>query len=170
MARAVVRDTPLAEPDRVAIDGALARAFGPLGRASGDLSAIREALYETMWDDVGILRTAEGLAQGADALRDLSLAVADAGISDGERRYNLTWMDRLNLENLIAVSQTICAAAQARVDSRGAHFREDHPQTSDLATSRYTVVRQDGDTIKVDTQPVAFTIVQPGRSLLDEAA
>ena len=54
------------------------------------------------------------------------------GVADAEKRYNLTWMDRLNLENLVLVSRAICAAAQARTDSRGAHYREDFPQTSDL--------------------------------------
>ena len=70
------------------------------------------------------------------------------GVPDPEPRYNLTWMDRLNLENLVLVSRAICAAAQARTDSRGAHFREDFPQTSDLAASRYTVVRADDDELR----------------------
>ena len=170
MARAVRRDQALATPDPAAIDAGLARAFGPLGRGTGDLVAIRDALYDTMWDDVGILRSAAGLARGADTLRDLARAVAEAGVPDGERRYNLTWMDRLNLENLVAVSQTICAAAEARTDSRGAHFREDHPEASDLATSCFTTVRQGADGLEVATEPVAFTIVKPGRSLIAEAA
>ena len=38
-------------------------------RKGGDLEAIREALYDLMWDDVGILRTAEGLARGAGGAR-----------------------------------------------------------------------------------------------------
>ena len=92
------------------------------------------------------------------------------GVADPARRYNLTWMDRLNLENLIQVSRTICAAAQARTDSRGAHFREDFPATSDLATSRYTVVRARRATLKVTTEPVVFTRVRPGQSLLSQAA
>ena len=66
------------------------------------------------------------------------------GVADPEKRYNLTWMDRLNLENLVLASRAICAAAQARTDSRGAHYREDFPETSDLAASHYTVVRADG--------------------------
>ena len=93
-----------------------------------------------------------------------------SGAPDGDRRYNLTWMDRLNLESLVSVSRAICAAALARTDSRGAHFREDFPETSDLATSRYTVVRERSGALQVGTEPVVFTRVRPGQSLLDEAA
>jgi fumarate reductase flavoprotein subunit len=168
MARAVQRDGSLADPDADAIDRATDRAFSPLGRPAGDLNEIREALLTTMWDDVGILRSGEGLARGAAALAGLQDAVARCGVPDSDRRYNLTWTDRLNLENLIQVSRTICAAAQARTDSRGAHFREDHPTASDLATSHYTVVRMRDNDIRIATEPVHFTRVQPGQTLLDE--
>ena len=168
MARAVLREGSLADPDPAAIERSLDRAFSPLGRPSGDLNEIREGLMETMWNDVGILRSGEGLSRASAALDDLQDAVARCGVPDGDRRYNLTWTDRLNLENLIQVSRTICAAAQARTDSRGAHFREDHPTTSDLATSRYTVVRMHDNDIEVTTEPVHFTRIEPGQTLLDE--
>jgi fumarate reductase flavoprotein subunit len=159
-----------AEPDQNIIEAGLARAYGPLGRPVQDLGAIREALYETMWADVGILRDAAGLARAGARLDDLAVAVARAGVADGDRRYNLTWMDRLNLENLVLVSRSICAAAVARTDSRGAHFREDFPHTTDLATSRYTVVRLGSGGLDVTMDPVDFTHVRPGDSLLDAAA
>jgi len=79
-------------------------------------------------------------------------------------------MDRLNLENLILVSRAICVAATSRTDSRGAHFREDYPAPSDLATSRYTLTRLSGDALAVETAPVAFTRVRPGESLIERAA
>jgi fumarate reductase flavoprotein subunit len=79
-------------------------------------------------------------------------------------------MDRLNLENLVLVSQTICAAAQVRTDSRGAHFREDFPQTSALEASRHTLVRLRDGSPAVEMQPVAFTRVRPGETLLPQAA
>jgi fumarate reductase flavoprotein subunit len=170
MARAVRLHGSLADPDLAAIERGLARAYGPLGKPSKDLGAIREALYDAMWTDVGILRDVEGLARGAATLAGLAEAVERSGAPDGDRRYDLTWMDRLNLENLVAASRVICAAAQAREDSRGAHFREDFPETSDLAASRYTVVRQSGEAIGVTTEPVAFTRVRPGQSLLVDAA
>jgi fumarate reductase flavoprotein subunit len=167
---AQVRRASLPEPDRGALDTATARALGPLGRKGGDLNGVRRRLYDTMWEEVGILRTADTLARGAAALDDLWTEIQEAGVADPDPRFNLTWMDRLNLENMILVSRAICAAAQARNDSRGAHFREDFPQTSDLASSRYTVVRYADGEFTVATEPVAFTRVRPGETLLAQAA
>jgi fumarate reductase flavoprotein subunit len=162
----------LPDPDDGAIDAAAARALAPFARASsaGDLAEMRERLYSIMWNDVGILRTAETLARGKAALERLARDIEDCGVADESRRYNLTWMDRLNLENLTLVSRAICAAADFRHDSRGAHFREDFPQTSDLAASAFTKATLHGDAIRVTQEPVAFTRVRPGRSLLHQAA
>ena len=160
----------LPDVDAAALEAARERAFAPLGRRGGNLEDIRERLYTVMWDEVGILRTAATLARGAAALDTLARDIADSGVADTDRRYNLTWMDRLNLESLILVSRAICAAAISRTDSRGAHFREDFPTTSELATSRYTLTRLAGEALAVDTAPVAFPRVRPGESLIGKAA
>lgn len=156
----------LPEPDRNAIEAARGRAFAPLGKPAGDLPAMRERLYDIMWKDVGILRDAEGLARAQADLDALARDIAACGVAGGDRRYNLTWMDRLNLENLTLVSGAIAAAADFRKDSRGAHFREDFPAASDLASSAYTSVRLAGGQAQVTSEPVAFTRVRPGESLL----
>jgi fumarate reductase flavoprotein subunit len=144
--------------------------MGPLGRKGGDLEGIRRRMFDVMWDDVGILRTADGLARGRATLDDLWSEIQAAGVTHPEPRFNLTWTDRLNLENLILVSRSICAAAEKRTDSRGAHFREDHPHASDLAASRYTMVRFKDGSFTVDTEPVVFTRVRPGETLLPHSA
>jgi fumarate reductase flavoprotein subunit len=164
------RQGALPDPDKAAVDAAYARAVAPFGRKPGNLPELRERLYSIMWDDVGILRTAETLARAADALDGLASDIADCGVADDSRRYNLTWMDRLNLENLTLVSRAICAAANFREDSRGAHFREDFPQTSDLAASAFTTARLADGRIAVESTPVDFTRVRPGQSLLKPQA
>ncbi len=170
MGKRVTPKGALPEPDRALIEAAHDRAFSPLGKKSGDLSAMREHLYNVMWNDVGILRTGESLARGRKALDTLAKEIAACGVADSNRRYNLTWMDRLNLENLTLVSRAICEAADYRHDSRGAHFREDFPEPGDLATSRYTQVKLDGDRIIVGTEAVNFTHVKPGDTLLKQTA
>jgi fumarate reductase flavoprotein subunit len=171
MAEAVAGERgALPDCDARAIDAALDRAYGPIGRPAGDIFAIREELLELMWDQAGILRTGAGLQNAAARLDALANAVRACGVADGDRRFNLTWMDRLNVENLVEVSRAICIASLARDDSRGAHFREDFPETSNLDRSTYTVVRSSGGGLHVDMQPVDFTRVRPGESLLRDAA
>ena len=162
----VAREGEWREPDPEALERAEARARHPLGRPPGDLEAVREELARVMWDDVGILRDAAGLARAKGALDDLAARLAQTGIAGGDLRYNLTWHDWLNLESLIAVSRAIRAAAEARVDSRGAHFREDHPETGALESSAFSRVRSAGDGYEVSWQPVRFSRVRPGQSLL----
>src|SRR5215470_4153033 len=164
MAAHARRRRPLPDIDHTALEQARARAFGPLGRDAGDLSGIRHQLQDVMWHEVGILRTADGLAHGQAALDALARQIAECGVADTDRRYNLTWMERLNLENLITVSRAICIAAQTRGDSRGAHFRADFSSSADLATSRHTVVRLRDDALIADTEAVNFTRVRPGQT------
>jgi fumarate reductase flavoprotein subunit len=154
------------DPDPAALEAACARALAPIGRPAGGLEPLREALYRVMWDDVGILRDAQGLTRAQSRLVELHDELGRIGVAGTDLRYNLTWHDWLNLESLITVSRAICAAAQARAESRGAHFREDHPQADDLAQLSYSRVRLEADRFEVEFEPVRFTRVRPGETLL----
>jgi fumarate reductase flavoprotein subunit len=165
----LARDGAWREPDAAALDAAVARAEAPFARkraATGALESIRERLYDLMWDDAGIVRDAASLARAAAALKSLVAELANTGLPDGARAFNLTWHDALNLANLIAVSHVIVRAAQAREDSRGAHYRSDYPDASDLATSPFVRIRQRDERLEADAVPVRFTRVSPGGSLL----
>ncbi|MFS8640790.1 MAG: hypothetical protein LOD90_08285 [Symbiobacteriaceae bacterium] len=90
------------------------------------------------------------------------------GLRDGDRAFNLTWQDWLNLDSQITVSKVIARAALKRENSRGAHYREDFPDEGDLATSTYTVASLRDGQVEITEEPVAFTIVRPGETLLEE--
>jgi fumarate reductase flavoprotein subunit len=133
-------------------------------------NGLREKLLDAMWDDVGVIRGAAGLRRGLAKLSDIESELLATGLPDTDRAFNLTWHDWLNLRSQVEVSQAIATAALARLDSRGAHFREDYPEAGDLATSTYTVVRQaePGD-LAVTNAPVVFSIVAPGETILKDA-
>jgi fumarate reductase flavoprotein subunit len=172
MAKAFPHAAAWREPDEGALDASLHRALLPMSAAGGsghDLEAIRERLYATMWDDAGIVRDAAGLARAAETLTELGEALERYRLPAAarDRSFNMTWHDWLNLANLVDVSRVIVRAAQARENSRGAHFRADFPEPGELGASAYTRVRQSVDgTLAVDAIPVAFTRVRPGESLV----
>jgi fumarate reductase flavoprotein subunit len=170
MAAVVSKDGAYRDPDETVIAEAVGRAEQPFTKPAGDLSNLRDRLSQMMWDDVGILRTEAGLRRGLGALDDLEQELLAAGLADGDRAFNLTWHDWMNLESLIAVSKVITRASLAREDSRGAHFREDFPETGALDTTTYTQIHQEAAGLAIDMVPVAFSIVKPGDTLINDDA
>jgi fumarate reductase flavoprotein subunit len=121
-----------------------------------------------MWDEVGVVRDRASIERGIAEVEQIEAELLTTGVTDGDRRFNLTWHDWLNLRSLCEVSRVIALAALRRENSRGAHFRSDFPEPGDLITSTFTVARQRGGDgrIEISEQPVQFTHVKPGETLL----
>lgn len=85
----------------------------------------REAGQRRMWADVGLTRDHDGLAR---MLRESPTPVLarDASVHDRETA------------NLALLGHAIALAAQAREESRGAHYRRDHP-SCDIRPSRLQI-------------------------------
>lgn len=97
----------------------------PAARPLHDAKPIdRVALRSLMWSAVGIERSAAGLEAAATQL--------DQWQSGGAT------LEDLETANLLALARVQVAAALARRESRGAHFREDFPETS--ASFRHSLV------------------------------
>ncbi len=159
------------EPDEQAMARSLDGHLLPFAQKAGDLESIREALSDCMWNEVGILRTAQSLQQALHTLRELDAQLSRCGVAAAEnndRSFHMAWHDWINLKSLLWASLAITTAALAREDSCGAHFREDHPHAGELPSSSYTVVTQHGQALQIERRPVHFTRVQPGQSLLTE--
>lgn len=141
----------------------------PLEQPAGDLEAIRDALAECMWNDVGISRNHESLSRAKARLLELEHSLNQIGVGNIQRQYSVTWQDWINLQNLILSSRAIIEAALSRKNSRGAHYREDYPHPGSLEESYFTAVSLSNGNLQIENRPVKFTIVQPGESILVES-
>jgi fumarate reductase flavoprotein subunit len=166
-----IRTKSFETPDSDAIDAAVAACDAPFKKAaSTSLERIRERLYGVMWEKVGIIRDGPGLEDARRELAGLETELDASGLGDHNRAFNLTWHDWMNLKSLVSVSRAITAAAIARKDSRGAHFRSEHPDSDALETSTFTSISSREDALRVIMKPVAFTRVRPGQTLLKHVA
>jgi fumarate reductase flavoprotein subunit len=140
-----------------------------LQKEAGDNEIIRDALAQCMWDDVGISRTQESLLRARLRLQELASQLKQMGVGNIQREYSNTWQDWMNLKNLILVSQAVVEAALSRENSRGAHYRDDFPEPGSLEESYYTAVNLDQNGLRIQNQPVQFTMIKPGQTILVES-
>jgi len=155
-------------PDDEVLEHEMSRALHPFRCKPGNLNALRERLLDAMWDDVGVMRDAAGLKRAIETLAAIEAELLSTGIADDDHAFNMGWHDWLNLRSLTEVSGVIARAALRRENSRGAHFRTDFPEPGELATSTFTVARLHAGEIEITDEPVEFTHVKPGESLIEK--
>ncbi|WP_415402239.1 L-aspartate oxidase [Tateyamaria sp. SN3-11] len=160
----------LRDPDEDALAAEFERATHPLTRAPGLILPLRKQLQDLMWEEVGVMRTEAGMKRGLDGTAQVSDALMDIGLDDSNLAFNLTWHDWLNLRSLCDISEVITKAGIARENSRGAHYREDFPDDGGLENSDFTVATLESEEVNVTREPVQFTIVRPGETILPEGA
>ena len=165
-----VKGASFSELELSAVEEAKERCETPFKAKAALLEPLRERLYEVMWQKVGIIREDAGLKNAMSELESLDEELNRCGLADRNRAFNLTWHDWLNLKSLVQTSRAIAAAALARTDSRGAHFREDYPEAGSLERSAFTRLRLQASALQIQMDPVKFTRVQPGQTLLETAA
>lgn len=158
----------LRDPDEACLEAELDRALTPLNQKPGLVLPLRKQLQDLMWDDVGVMRTEVGMTRALERISDVSDALMDVGVTGDDLAFNLTWHDWLNLRSLCEISEVIAKAGLARQNSRGAHYREDYPDPGAMEESDFTVARATETGIDVTREPVAFSIVRPGETILPD--
>ena len=160
----------LREPDEDVLAAEFARAIYPLSKKPDLVLPLRKKLQDLMWEEVGVMRTEAGMKRGLTGIADVSDALMNVGVDDSNLAFNLTWHDWLNLRSLCDISEVITKAGITRENSRGAHFREDFPEPGTMEDSEFTVAQQIGRDVTVTREPVQFSIVRPGETILPKDA
>lgn len=156
----------LRDPDEYVLAAEIERAIHPFSRPAGAIQPLRNKLQEAMWEDVGVMRTGAGLQRGQKRVAEIRDEVMATGIDPSNLAFNLTWHDWLNMASLIEVSEVIAKAGELRENSRGAHFREDFPESGAMESSYFTLARKKGESLTLSREQVQFTIVRPGETIL----
>ncbi|AQT73706.1 L-aspartate oxidase [Streptomyces sp. fd1-xmd] len=107
---------------------------GPLQPAGA-----RYEIQRIMTDGAGVLRSAASLEAAADALEGLYAAALND--LDAHGKTAEPGVDTWEATNLLCVARVLVAAARRREETRGCHWREDHPDRDDARWRRHLVVR-----------------------------
>jgi len=119
---------PWRDPELEAGDGFERVEFATPDPAVADPGALAE-LRELMWADAGLQRDATGLERAHARVTSWSAPQTGA-------------VESLELRNLLEAAAAVTAGALARRESRGAHYRFDHPSPDPAFTRRISVRRK----------------------------
>ena len=123
---------------------------------------IRRDLQETMDLNAQVYRTDTSLKQAEQDIAGLKARYANISIGDRGKRYNSDLLEAVELGFLLEIAEIMVVSARARNESRGAHFREDHPHRDDVNFMRHTMAYREPDgEIRLDYKPVVMTRYQP---------
>jgi len=126
-------------------------AVSPAAPSDEETASVIATVRRIAWEDVGLVRHADGLHR---ALRGLEALAGEARDHDVPGGSTLDPQALHEARNMIDVARLVARCALSRPESRGAHFRSDHPET-DPSWQRRQVVERRGETARIGLAPVS---------------
>ena len=122
---------------------------------SRSTAEIRLEMQKIMQNHAAVFRSGESLAQGVELLRETFASYADVRVADRSLVWNTDLIETLELENLLLNAAATIESAANRLESRGAHAREDFPDRDDAAWMQHTLSWIDDERrVRFDYRPV----------------
>ncbi len=156
------RETDLQPADADAVEPTRRRLEAIRTRESGESSAeIREEMKSIMMDNVSVFRTEELLEEAREKLAALAERAGKIAIDDKGTTFNLDLTDAWETQGMVRLARIITECALNRTESRGAHYREDHPDRDDENWLEHSLAWSRQGEIEIGSSPVAITRFEP---------
>ena len=120
-----------------AADVSLARLARLDGQTNGEsVFDVGLEMRRTMQKHAGVFRFDSLLKEGVQKIGEVAERATRTQIADKSMVWNVARMEALELDNLIEVARATMVSAEARKESRGAHVRDDAPDTAENPNGR----------------------------------
>jgi succinate dehydrogenase / fumarate reductase flavoprotein subunit len=127
------------------------------GGGSEKVGAVRADLQAAMTEKAFVFRDDERLASALGVLEQLRERYRNVAIDDKGPTFNYDLTEALELGYLLDLAEATVVSARARTESRGAHYRLDHPLRDDANWLRHTLATRRADgSVELSYKPVVL--------------
>ncbi len=124
---------------------------------------ITDRMATFMSEYAGVARTETDLGKALSEIETIRTGDLLKMRAPQGRRFNLGWVEAIQVPYMLDVAQMIVTSALFRKESRGAHYREDFPETLADWLKHTRIMKKNGD-MELGTAPVVLTKFNPEES------
>lgn len=106
------------------------RIKGLIKEGSIDPAEMKSEIQQLMWEKVSIVRNEQNLKSALERLYEMKEELNDLDVDD-RTQFNTSLITALEVINMVEICILIVKSAILRRESRGAHFREDFPESKE---------------------------------------
>jgi len=131
-------------------------------RAKGEkVIPIKEEMQKSMTNYCSVFRNERDLSNTLSVIQSLKDRYQKIIIDNTGLRFNTDLMEALELESLLGLAEIVVISALNRLESRGAHLREDFPDRDDQNWLKHTLVKRGESGLQIFYKPVTITKFEP---------
>ncbi len=124
------------EKDREEIDRLLS------GEGEVIYSEVMKELRETMFEHFGVYRQEGSMKEGLSKVRELKKKFDSVYIDNENEKFNTALVRTLELKSMVNTAEVVALGSLEREESRGSHYRRDHPERRDDEYLYHTMVEK----------------------------
>jgi fumarate reductase flavoprotein subunit len=119
------------------------------GTGTESAGTLRAAMQQIMTAKVGIFRRGKDLEQAVDELQGLLVRSRKMGVRTRAAGANPELVTAYRTQKMLKLALAVAYGALQRTESRGAHYREDHPRRNDAEWLKRTLAtwKREDDTL-----------------------
>ncbi len=125
------------------------------------VATLRERMQQLMTEKVSVFRDESSLTEALEELQTLKRRFQNVGLTNTSSVFNMELQEAFELGNMLSLAEVIVTSALARKESRGAHFRSDHPERNDTEWFKHTFAKQTPAGLNLTYKAVSVTRFTP---------
>jgi succinate dehydrogenase/fumarate reductase flavoprotein subunit len=132
--------------------------YFPLERKDGiESNKFKKEIQKMAYNDVGVIKIGERLENAINCIEKMKLEIPHIYTAHKGKIYNRSWIDALEIRNMLDTLEVIARSALFRTESRGNHYRVDYPKTNNEDWMKNVIAKEENGELKIWAEPLVTT-------------